>query len=263
MLDRTFFKTNTLKVKSAIRLFYFQNSLFRNVVNQVLWWTRPKKRPPVYHLITMREEDVMGPLQRDEALFLAGIIRVIRPKTVVEFGFHYGHSAFNFLQALSPNAQLFSYDISNESARFAQQYFRNYSNFHFLKKSQTSFSAEDIGGVKIDFAFIDGAHNFELNKITFNAILPSLAVNAIIAVHDTGTWNRKHFLEVHKIIAEDQPGNWLSRDEFQPLKDEREFVNWIGSTYLDFQTIHFHSSNCLRHGITLLQRKRVLQTSPS
>ena len=43
----------------------------------------------------------------------------------MEFGFFHGHSAFNFLQALPPDARLFSYDIDPDSARRAE------TEFHF------------------------------------------------------------------------------------------------------------------------------------
>src|SRR5437868_1698235 len=51
------------------------------------------------HLSTY-DENVIGPIQRDEAVLLFGLIRVLRPLTVVEFGFQVGQSAFNFLRAL-------------------------------------------------------------------------------------------------------------------------------------------------------------------
>lgn len=47
------------------------------------------------HLLNLgfyREESAFGPLQREEALLLAAVVRVLRPRTIVEFGFSRGHS---------------------------------------------------------------------------------------------------------------------------------------------------------------------------
>ena len=150
------------------------------------------------HLLTYREDDAVGPLQRDEAIALFGIIRTLRPETVVEFGFFHGHSAFNFLQALPPDARLFSYDIDTDSARRAETEFHFDPRLTFIGKSQTAFEPEDLAGRKIDFAFFDAAHELDLNQETFRRILPHLAAEATIAVHDTGFVNtgpprvRKH-----------------------------------------------------------------------
>ena len=52
----------------------------------------------------------LGPLQDDEALLLYGLVRALRPRTVVEFGTAHGFSALNFLQALfdDQEARVFS-----------------------------------------------------------------------------------------------------------------------------------------------------------
>jgi predicted O-methyltransferase YrrM len=216
----------------------------------------------VHHLDDFAEENALGPIQRDEALFLMGIVRTIRPKTIVEFGFSRGHSALNFLQALDGNGELYSYDISNASADCAAKKFSKKKNFHFVKKSQEQFSPTDIRGRLIDFVFFDGSHVNITGQITFKAILPSLAENAIVAVHDTGVWQREHFLPDHDQFQKRYPEGWLNGQEFQHRKEEREFVNWIAENYPEFQLIHFHSSNCIRHGITLMQRQRILATKP-
>jgi len=93
----------------------------------------------INYLKTYREEDAIGPLQRDEALFLNGLIRVLRPQLLVEFGFSTGHSAYNFLQAMDGQGELYSYDIAGLSASVAQEGFAGFPNFHFLAKSQADF----------------------------------------------------------------------------------------------------------------------------
>jgi len=207
------------------------------------------------------EEDALGPVQRDEASFLFGVVRLLRPKVVVEFGFGQGNSSLSFIKALNGSGVLYSYDTSENAAWHALHEFSKYGNFHFLKGSQEAFSADDIGGQFVDFAFFDGALDLSACQTTFGKLLPSLASNAIIAVHNTGLWARRNFLAAHEGIANGRSEDWLDGDSFQHRKDMRQFVNWIEKTFPEFQVIHLHSDNCIRHGISILQRQRVLKTA--
>jgi len=246
-----------LSLRKRLLATYYSNSLLRSAVNFSGRLIRPKIFAPCEHLGLYREETAAGPLQRNEALLLFALVKVIRPQTVVEFGFSSGHSSYNFLQAMDVESRLYSFDIGDRSAEIAQRYFRKRRNFRFLQKSQDAFSASDIDGRQIDLAFIDAAHELNINKKTFAAILPCLAPDAIIAVHDTGTWARSQMQSVHTQFAEGKPGDWINPDEFQHERDEREFVNWIITDY-PFHALHFHTLRCIRHGMTLLARKNIL-----
>lgn len=209
------------------------------------------------HLDNFAERDALGPVQRDEALLLFGLVAVIRPETVVEFGFSKGHSALNFLQALGGYGKLFSFDISEISEEIARV-FSKVENFVFIRKPQQDFVPHDIENRKIDFVFFDGAHQLDIGKSTFMACLPCLSENAIVVVHDTGTWNRSLFTEAHRRFAGSKNADWLNQEEFQHQKEERQFVNWIANEFEEFQVLHLHSNNCMRHGLTILQRRRLL-----
>jgi predicted O-methyltransferase YrrM len=236
------------------RTAYYRFELWRSVTHLLL----PQKLK-TNHLSSFQENNALGPIQRDEALFLMGLIRVLRPSVILEFGFADGHSAFNFLQAMDDRGELFSFDVADGCARLAKAAFSGFDNFYFIQKSQGDFEWDDIGRRLVDFVFIDASHNLELNQKTFQAILPSLSETAIIGVHDTGAWAKEHFGEAHKKFADDnKSGKWLTGNEYAHEPDERKFVNWIGSQYPEFQVIHCHSKNCIRHGITLLQKNRIL-----
>jgi len=212
----------------------------------------------VSHLISYYEKDACGPLQREEALFLFSLIRMIRPKLVVEFGFMRGDSSYNFLRALAGSGRLVSFDISQEASIIANAEFKNVDNFQFLKKSQTDFSPNDINNEIIDFVFLDASHEIEHNKMTWAAIYPSLSETAIIAVHDTGTWHRSFFGHVQTQFAEKKEDRWITPDEFVHQPDERLFVNWIIESHPEFSPMHFHASRTLRHGLTLFQKSSTL-----
>ncbi|MEO5712236.1 MAG: class I SAM-dependent methyltransferase [Luteolibacter sp.] len=245
-------------LKSLVRRLFYRSAWFRSVVGFFSVMTGRTGGIGMSHLLSYRENDAIGPLQRDEALALFGIIRTLRPRVVVEFGFFHGHSAFNFLRAMSEDARLFSYDIDADSIKRAAIEFNFDKRFTFIGKSQTEFDPADIGNRQIDFVFFDAAHELELNTETFGRIAGNLSPEATIAVHDTGLWHRKDFAAIHQTFASEMPGIWESADLYAHQPGERDFIDWIVSEHPAFTAVHFHSTETLRHGFTLLQRRRPL-----
>ena len=199
------------------------------------------------------EEYAAGPIQRDEALLLFALVKTVDPKTIVEFGFLAGHSAKNFLIAMSSDARLYSYDISEASGKLAMKI--NDKRFKFILKSQTEFAPSDVDNRMIDLAFFDAAHDFQLNVATFEKLMGSLSERALMVVHDTGAWygDLKGSRSPEGYFLDRQRGlGYIHRP------DERKFVNYIKETMPDFDQIHFHSTSKFRHGLTILQRN----TSP-
>ncbi len=217
-------------------------------------------RPDLGHLRFFKEEDACGPIQRDEALLLFALVRVLRPRVVVEFGFHRGHSALNFLLALPPDGEIHSYDVTESAEQVASRLFAGTAKFHYHHKSQESFTLADVGGKEIDLVFFDAAHDLSLNVATFEKLRPCLAPRAVLAVHDTGTWRRTHMRHEHLAWAADRPHGWLSAEEYAPWDEERRFVNWLRDTHSELSQLHLHSDRTLRHGLTLLQASGRLAT---
>lgn len=246
------------QLKSLIRIVFYRSAMFRGVVGWLSVLTGRTGSLGMAHLLSYREDDAIGPLQRDEAIALFGIVRTLMPATVVEFGFFHGHSAFNFLRAMPPDSRLFSYDICADSAKRAAAEFGFDPRFTFFGKSQTEFDPNDIGGRKIDFVFFDAAHELDLNTRTFGLILNHLAPEAMIAVHDTGIWHRRDLTASHRSFMKEVPGAWLDDDHYAHQPGERAFIDWIVTKHPEFAAIHFHSTNTLRHGFSLLQRRRLL-----
>lgn len=201
----------------------------------------------------------MGPVQQSEALLLFALVKTVVPRTLVEFGFFDGHSAFNFLQAMAADARLFSFDISAETAQIAEADFPKDPRFLFIRKSQTEFCPADIENRMIDFVFIDASHDLQLNQQTFERIYPALSSDAIICIHDTGLWHKDCFEPLHEEIAKQNRSGWVDDCTYAPHNDERRFVNWIADVYPAFQCVHFHSTRVLRHGLSILQRAKKLE----
>lgn len=218
---------------------------------------RARKRVDVdvSHL-TLFDEVMDGPLQRDEALMLYGLTRTVRPATVVEVGFLRGHSAFNFLRAMDDDARLYSFDIDPAARWHAEQTCGSDSRFKLAIKSQDEVTSGDIDGRQADLVFLDASHELGLNQRTFERLVTLMSDRAILAVHDTGAVPRR-FMEAIDHWALAVPELWVD-DECEVMPDERAFVNWILEEHPEFSQIHLHSERAGRCGTTLLQRSAPL-----
>lgn len=193
-----------------------------------------------------------GSVQKDEGIFLYSLVKVIRPKTIVEFGFGHGYSAKCFLAALNGKENLYSFDPNPKSGKKLIKI--KSSNFHFVHKNGENFLPTDIDNRKIDLLFIDAGHNFFSNINILKAVILSLSKNAIIAIHDTGLFNEDY----KKIPWRTKAGFFVSKKGYAHQPHERAFVNWIKTKYPNFQVIHLHTMNVGRMGLTLLQKYKNL-----
>ena len=246
------------RLRGPARQLFYRSSLVRNLVAAARWPTQRGDAPDISHL-TFASEVANGPVQREEALFLYSLLRVVRPRTAVEIGFLRGRSAHNFLCALDTDGRLYSFDIDENCAERARELSAHDPRFTFRIRSQTELTREDIDGREADFVFLDASHEFDLNRATFRRLLPLLAPTAILAVHDTGTVPR-HFLPPDHYWFESTIG-WLG-DEREVMPGERAFSNWLLDEHPEFSQIHFHSRQTLRCGITVLQRSARLPRPP-
>ncbi|MFL5886427.1 MAG: O-methyltransferase [Thermoleophilaceae bacterium] len=222
----------------------------------------PNGLPDLAHL-GLFSETPHGPVQRDEALLLYSLVRVIRPRTIVEIGFQYGRSSLNFLKALDDDGRLYSFDVDPECERRAREKFGDDPRFAFRLCSQDAITSDYIDGRQADLVFLDASHDLELNQRTFERLLPLISDRGIVAVHDTGTVPRELVPSGHWWLESEQ--GWVG-DEREVLPDERTFVNWIVEQNAGFAEIHLHSQRTLRLGLTLIQRSAPLarpQSAPS
>lgn len=206
--------------------------------------------PDVSHLALFNESS-LGPIQGDEALLLYSLVRVLRPRTVLEIGFLKGRSAFNFLCALDPDARLYSVDINADTARRAAERLSHDRRFTLTIKSQDAVSRDDLGGGLADLVFLDASHDLALNQATFERLVDLMAPNAVLAIHDTGTVPRAFVAPGHWWLETDL--GWIG-EEREVLPDERAFVNWLLERHPEFSQMHLHSRRTMRLGLTLLQR---------
>jgi predicted O-methyltransferase YrrM len=252
-----------LALKRLAWIAFHRWRLARRLLVAYRWPKFRDRRFDLDHLNFYHEETASGPLQRDEALFLHALARVMRPKVVVEFGFLGGHSAMNFLTALPPTSRVYSFDIDPHCSTTARRFFSNRPNFSFACKSQVDITAADVDGRPIDLCFLDASHDLELNIETFKRLLGLLAPNAILAVHDTGTWSPSYMEKVHREHVEARPELWVEGGVYAHQPEERQFVNWIRENHPEFAQLHLHTHETVRHGLTVLQRSQPLSVPPA
>ncbi|MDY6990327.1 MAG: class I SAM-dependent methyltransferase [Thermodesulfobacteriota bacterium] len=206
----------------------------------------------MYDLSHLEQPGKREAVQQEEALFLYSLVKVLRPRTIVEFGFAAGYSARNFLAAMPEDCHLYSYDPSPDAFKFAGKI--KDERFTFYQKRGEDFMPSDIEGRPIEIAFLDASHVFEHNKKVFEKIKGYLSDACIIIVHDTGLYN-KDFMEVEWRI----PGSFYVTDKgYAHRPQERIFVNYLKRRYPQFGQIHLHSMNVGRMGLTVIQRYKKL-----
>lgn len=246
-------------MRTLRRRAFFGSPVVRRLAAAALWPKQRDERPDLAHLVAFKEA-ALGPVQRDEALFLHSLARVIRPTTVVEVGFLWGHSALNFLCALDRDARMYSFDNDPACEGRAREAFDHDPRFVFRTRSQTELTPDDIDGRLADIVFLDASHELDLNQVTFERLLPMMAPDAIFAIHDTGTVPRALLPASHWWLQSSE--GWIG-DDREVMPGERAFVNWLLEEHPEFAQIRLHSQRTIRCGMTLLQRSGPLPRSES
>ena len=205
-----------------------------------------------YDISHLEDEGKGVAIQTDEALLLYAIVKVLNPKTIVEFGFASGYSAYNFLKAMSNESKLYSFDPSSHSLECASAV--NDSRFKFIQKKGEDFEHSDIDQASIGMVFIDASHNFLPNVQLFKKIERHFSDECLIAIHDTGLFNRD-FMENDWSL---EGSFYVGEKGYAHRPQERMFVNWLKRKYPQYDQIHFHSMTVGRMGITILKKYKYL-----
>jgi predicted O-methyltransferase YrrM len=131
------------------------------------------------HLTQNENQDVWGPIQDDEALFLYSIIRGCRLHRILEIGGLSGYSGKNFLQALSfsKDGILYTCDI-NPVPVLAD-------NHKVIIKNALNLTLSDLDNKPLDLIFFD-CHDMVQMEI-YNLFVEHNIINdnTILALHDT------------------------------------------------------------------------------
>jgi predicted O-methyltransferase YrrM len=200
------------------------------------------------HLSQPENQNVSGPIQDDEALFLYSIIRGCRLERILEIGGLGGYSAKNFLQALSfsKNGILYTCDL-NPVPILSE-------NHKVIIKNALNLTINELDNKPLDLVFFDCHDMVQMDiyyKFVNNNIIND---NTILALHDTNL----HYPPYQHC------GIFIAKDNgyaHQPI--ERLMVNIfknLGYDIFSISTDHSkHSENFpVRHGLTVCKKFKVL-----
>jgi predicted O-methyltransferase YrrM len=200
------------------------------------------------HLTQPENQNVAGPIQDDEALFLYSIIRGCRLERILEIGGLSGYSANNFLKALSfsKNGILYTCDLNPVPVLGV--------NHKVIIKNALDLTINELDNKPLDLIFFDCHDMIQMDiyyKFVNNNIIND---NTILALHDTNL----HYAPYQHC------GYYIEKDNgyaHQPV--ERTMVNIIKSLGYDIFSISTDQSKHseefpVRHGITVCKKFKTL-----
>lgn len=200
------------------------------------------------HLTQPEDQNVCGPIQDDEALFLYSIIRGCRLERVLEIGGLNGYSSKNFLQALSysKNSILYTCDVNPVPVLG--------KSHKVIIKNAVDLTPEELDNKPLDMVLFD-CHSMIQMYIYYNLMNNNLINdNTILALHDTNL----HYPPYQHcgVFVEEENGY-----AHQPV--ERNMVNifkYFGYDVFSISTDHTkHSPEFpVRHGITVCRKFKPL-----
>ena len=203
------------------------------------------------HLTQNENQQVSGPIQDDEALFLYSIIRGCRLERILEIGGLNGYSARNFLKALTytKNGILYTCDIKPVRV-FAK-------NHKVIIKNALHLTKDDLDKKPLDLVFFDCHDMIQMD--VYKKLVSKKIINdtTILALHDTNL-HYPPFQHCGKYIKKE---NGYAH---QPV--ERDMVNLFKNLGYDIFSIYTdktkHSINFpVRHGITVCRKFKFLRSA--
>jgi len=208
------------------------------------WYLRGMVQYSLSHLTQGARQEVLGPIQDDEALLLFALIRVTRVRRILEVGGLNGYSATNFLAATGPEGRVYTVDLNPVQSVG--------ENHIVIQKDASLLTSDDVGQSPLDLVFFD-CHVLGAQLALFWRLFGDhiITPDTYIAVHDTGLHPAKRSEHAYAIS-----------DGYVHQRSEREMVNMLHQAGYD--AIPFHITGAtepdlpFRHGVTLLRKFRPL-----
>jgi predicted O-methyltransferase YrrM len=202
------------------------------------------------HLTQNEDQATGGPIQDDEALFLYGLIRVMRLKRVLEIGGLNGYSAKNFCEAVGDGGVVFTVDVEPLTP---------VSERHVtLCKDARNLSPADVGNSPLDLIFFD-CHDYDVQWRVYRNLRRARLVtdDTVLAFHDTNL----HPVQIVPYAYRVQ-GGWVHQDT------ERRMVNKfkrIGFDVFALNTSMMAHDQRLpfRHGLTVVTKFKRFDLRPA
>ena len=206
------------------------------------------------HLDQKADQLVGGPIQDDEALMLYALVRTMRMRRVLEVGGLSGYSARNFLAALGDDegTMVYTVDIDPVASQAA--------NHVTITKDCGLVTPDELHRQPLDMIFFD-AHALEPQIALLDRLdrAGMISAHAVIALHDTDLHPRKSAPWAYALVEDGHCRGYVHQAV------ERRMVNRLRERGWDALCLHMDHGRSdarlpLRHGLTLMQRFRTLET---
>lgn len=199
------------------------------------------------HLTQPSNQDVSGPIQDDEALFLFALIRVMRIRRVLEIGGLSGYSATNFIQAVGSAGIVYTIDI-NPVPTVAP-------NHVTIAMDAKLVTPEVFGHQPLDLIFFD-CHEFEAQMEMLSRLSGSgmIVDRTVLAFHDTNLHPTKKVSWAYQV-----EGGWVHQVVERRMVNELRALGYDAIS-LDTSPESHGPDLPVRHGLAIMKRFRTLVT---
>lgn len=190
----------------------------------------------------------LGPIQAEEALFLYGLCRMVRPQRLIEFGSLIGQSLRVWVNAEVPEIHCVDVRISKQVQRIAGD--NQHLRIHLYEQDMK----QPLPLSEIDFIFVDASHVMEDNIQVVKNYIDVLRPGGMIAFHDTGHWAQKDVTTERWGFINSFDGHWdTNLNAWVHHPGEKATVKWV-SENTDLQRLDFWTTETGRYGVTIFQK---------
>lgn len=202
-------------------------------------------------------EVTFGPIQQDEALFLYGLCRMVRPVKVLEYGSLLGQSARVWVEYGAQEIHCVDMILSRQLKEMAHQVNRHQPGRMVLHEANmVDFQPPHLD---FDLVFIDASHQAEDNLAVVRQIGEGLKPGTLIGFHDTGHWHPDH-------LKGDKEKRWFFKEfggqdagtHIIHHPGEKETIKQVSEGWPYWQRMDFWTMNVPRYGITLFKVQKGL-----
>lgn len=196
-------------------------------------------------------DHTLGPISDDEALFLYGLCKMVRPQIVIEFGSLIGQSLRVWMESGVPFVYAVDCIISNEVKEIRRA---KGSNRVELIEQDMKEPVEFTRGIP-DLVFVDASHELPDNIQLVKNLLPVLKPGALFILHDTGHWHDKHMTADRNLFIKHYGGYQDKKTKlWVHSPGEKETIAWI-SKNTKWERIDLWTTEVARYGLTIFQVK--------
>lgn len=207
------------------------------------------------------DQNVIGPMQDDEALLMYALVQTSHVERVLELGGFTGFSARTFLSGMArkPHGRVYTVDLNPVPTVRVEG---GADHRHIaIQKDAAHLEPGDVENAPLDLVLFD-CHSFDATRATVRQLYRHrlLKPDTYFVLHDTGLHSRLIHSGLMPFVTPHH-GKLIH----QPV--ERLFSDWLLSEYPQdhWQRVAMHDDarEPMRHGLTIMQRRVSMALPPS